>query len=154
MCVTIFATVLCLQPESSLSVLSPRLAAVGGSMTAVGDLDLGGGSSAAPTGAEVLASRVRAASGADASSLAGAHSSLNTFTKMTLDEYVKVKGGNRVINKILIANNGIAAVKAIRSMRRSVTQPHNQAQRGRSAEQRCTAAFARVSPPHSVCLTR
>ena len=86
-------------------------------MTTVGDLDLGG--SAAPTGAEVLASRVRAASGADASSLAGAHSSLNTFTKMTLDEYVKVKGGNRVINKILIANNGIAAVKAIRSMRRS-----------------------------------
>lgn len=151
MCVSITATILFLQPESSLSVLSPRLAAVGGSMTAVGDLDLGGGSSAAPTGAEVLASRVRAASGADAASLAGAHSSLNTFTKMTLDEYVKVKGGNRVINKILIANNGIAAVKAIRSMRRSEHR-HTQAgtARCRSHAQRCTAALAHVPPLHSV----
>jgi len=45
-------------------------------------------------------------------------SSLNSFTKLSLDEYVKSKGGNRIIRKILIANNGIAAVKAIRSMRR------------------------------------
>eukprot|EP00178_Gracilaria_changii_P014241 TRINITY_DN402_c0_g1_i1.p1 TRINITY_DN402_c0_g1~~TRINITY_DN402_c0_g1_i1.p1 ORF type:complete len:2462 (+),score=353.38 TRINITY_DN402_c0_g1_i1:1194-8579(+) len=35
-----------------------------------------------------------------------------------LHKYVKRLGGKRVISKILIANNGIAAVKAIRSIRR------------------------------------
>jgi len=64
----------------------------------------------------LASSRVRTASGGDASALG--KSSLHSFTKMSLDEYVRAKGGNRVISKILIANNGIAAVKAIRSMRR------------------------------------
>ncbi|PXF48372.1 Acetyl-CoA carboxylase [Gracilariopsis chorda] len=36
----------------------------------------------------------------------------------SLQNYVKQLGGKRVIRKILIANNGIAAVKAIRSIRR------------------------------------
>ncbi|XP_022238321.1 acetyl-CoA carboxylase-like [Limulus polyphemus] len=40
------------------------------------------------------------------------------FTVATPEEFVKRFGGNRVINKILIANNGIAAVKCMRSIRR------------------------------------
>ncbi|GJQ13401.1 hypothetical protein GpartN1_g5192.t1 [Galdieria partita] len=36
----------------------------------------------------------------------------------TIEEYVKLCQGKRVIRKVLIANNGIAAVKAIRSMRK------------------------------------
>jgi len=36
----------------------------------------------------------------------------------TVAEFVKNSGGNKVIEKILIANNGIAAVKAIRSIRK------------------------------------
>ncbi|XP_074643040.1 acetyl-CoA carboxylase-like isoform X2 [Tubulanus polymorphus] len=36
----------------------------------------------------------------------------------TPEEFVHKFGGNRVINKVLIANNGIAAVKCIRSVRR------------------------------------
>ena len=38
----------------------------------------------------------------------------------TVSSYVKELGGNksRVIEKVLIANNGVAAVKAIRSIRR------------------------------------
>ena len=36
----------------------------------------------------------------------------------TCEEFVKSHGGKRVITKILIANNGIAAVKCIRSIRR------------------------------------
>jgi hypothetical protein len=36
----------------------------------------------------------------------------------SLDEYVGRLGGNRVIRKVLIANNGIAAVKAIRFLRK------------------------------------
>ncbi|CAC5416435.1 ACACA [Mytilus coruscus] len=36
----------------------------------------------------------------------------------TPEEFVKRFGGNRVINKVLIANNGIAAVKCMRSIRR------------------------------------
>lgn len=36
----------------------------------------------------------------------------------SLDEYVEFTGGTRVIRKVLIANNGIGAVKAIRSMRK------------------------------------
>jgi hypothetical protein len=38
--------------------------------------------------------------------------------KDILEEYVKNHGGQRVITKILIANNGMAATKAILSMRR------------------------------------
>ncbi|EGC30161.1 acetyl-CoA carboxylase [Dictyostelium purpureum] len=37
---------------------------------------------------------------------------------MELEEYIKLLGGDKIINKILIANNGIAAVKAIRSVRK------------------------------------
>ena len=36
----------------------------------------------------------------------------------SLEEYVKARGGNRVIRKVLIANNGMAATKSIISMRR------------------------------------
>ena len=35
-----------------------------------------------------------------------------------VDEFVRRRGGQRPIRKVLIANNGIAAVKAIRSLRR------------------------------------
>jgi len=34
-----------------------------------------------------------------------------------VEDYVKAKGGNRVIRKVLIANNGMAATKSILSMR-------------------------------------
>ncbi|XP_076754635.1 acetyl-CoA carboxylase isoform X3 [Xylocopa sonorina] len=40
------------------------------------------------------------------------------FTIATPEEFVHRFGGTRVINKILIANNGIAAVKCMRSIRR------------------------------------
>ena len=36
----------------------------------------------------------------------------------TPEEFVKKFGGTRTINKVLIANNGIAAVKCMRSIRR------------------------------------
>eukprot|EP00961_Rhodomonas_salina_P181480 2449360-Rhodomonas_salina.2 len=36
----------------------------------------------------------------------------------SLEEYVKHHGGDKPISRILIANNGIAAVKGIRSMRK------------------------------------
>lgn len=36
----------------------------------------------------------------------------------TTEEFVKRFGGTRVINRVLIANNGIAAVKCMRSIRR------------------------------------
>ena len=35
-----------------------------------------------------------------------------------MDEYVFSHGGNKVIKKILVANNGISAVKGIRSIKR------------------------------------
>jgi acetyl-CoA carboxylase / biotin carboxylase 1 len=40
------------------------------------------------------------------------------FLLATTEEFVKRFGGIRPINKILIANNGIAAVKCMRSIRR------------------------------------
>ncbi|CAH1987134.1 unnamed protein product [Acanthoscelides obtectus] len=40
------------------------------------------------------------------------------FTVATPEEFVKRFNGTRVINKVLIANNGIAAVKCMRSIRR------------------------------------
>ncbi|NEU34603.1 hypothetical protein GN156_28530, partial [bacterium LRH843] len=40
------------------------------------------------------------------------------FTVGTPEEYVRRFKGTRVINKVLIANNGIAAVKCMRSVRR------------------------------------
>ncbi|XP_065368602.1 acetyl-CoA carboxylase isoform X2 [Calliphora vicina] len=40
------------------------------------------------------------------------------FHIATTEEFVKKFGGTRVINKVLIANNGIAAVKCMRSIRR------------------------------------
>ncbi|KAJ9595496.1 hypothetical protein L9F63_013318, partial [Diploptera punctata] len=40
------------------------------------------------------------------------------FTVGTPEEFVRRFGGTKVINKILIANNGIAAVKCMRSIRR------------------------------------
>ena len=35
----------------------------------------------------------------------------------SLEEYVKDRGGKRAIHKVLVANNGIGAVKCIRSIR-------------------------------------
>ena len=40
------------------------------------------------------------------------------FHIATTEEFVKKFGGTRVINRVLIANNGIAAVKCMRSIRR------------------------------------
>lgn len=40
------------------------------------------------------------------------------FTVATPEEFVRRFGGSKVINKVLIANNGIAAVKCMRSVRR------------------------------------
>ncbi|XP_049793738.1 acetyl-CoA carboxylase isoform X1 [Schistocerca nitens] len=40
------------------------------------------------------------------------------FTVATPEEFVRRFGGTKVINKVLIANNGIAAVKCMRSVRR------------------------------------
>lgn len=40
------------------------------------------------------------------------------FHIATTEEFVKRFGGTRVINRVLIANNGIAAVKCMRSIRR------------------------------------
>jgi acetyl-CoA carboxylase / biotin carboxylase 1 len=40
------------------------------------------------------------------------------YHKMPLDEYIRQRGGARVISRILVANNGLAAVKGIRSLRR------------------------------------
>ncbi|XP_013400503.1 acetyl-CoA carboxylase isoform X2 [Lingula anatina] len=44
--------------------------------------------------------------------------SVKDFLVATPEEFVKRFGGNKVINKVLIANNGIAAVKCMRSVRR------------------------------------
>ncbi|RLN37492.1 hypothetical protein BBO99_00001939 [Phytophthora kernoviae] len=41
----------------------------------------------------------------------------NPLTYANIEEYVRLQQGNRVIKSILIANNGISAVKAIRSIR-------------------------------------
>jgi len=38
-------------------------------------------------------------------------------TSQTVEDYVQARGGNRVIRKVLIANNGMAATKSILSMR-------------------------------------
>lgn len=40
------------------------------------------------------------------------------YSHMSLDDYVKHMGGTRSLSRVLIANNGIAAVKAIRSIRK------------------------------------
>mmetsp|Transcript_14117 Transcript_14117/g.18420 ORF Transcript_14117/g.18420 Transcript_14117/m.18420 type:complete len:163 (+) Transcript_14117:2-490(+) len=43
---------------------------------------------------------------------------MNSPNFRTVDEYVAERDGDRSIKKVLIANNGIGAVKAIRSIRR------------------------------------
>lgn len=48
----------------------------------------------------------------------GSTSLRNDLILATPEEFVKRFGGSKVINKILIANNGIAAVKCMRSIRR------------------------------------
>ena len=40
------------------------------------------------------------------------------FFDMDLDQYVRHCGGKHAISRVLIANNGIAATKAIRSIKR------------------------------------
>jgi hypothetical protein len=42
----------------------------------------------------------------------------STCTFSSIEEYVEELGGKRVIKKVLIANNGISAIKAIRSIRK------------------------------------
>jgi hypothetical protein len=41
-----------------------------------------------------------------------------SVSSLALQEYVKNKGGARIIDTVLIANNGIAAVKCMRSIRK------------------------------------
>lgn len=36
----------------------------------------------------------------------------------SVEDFVEAKGGDHVIRKVLIANNGIGAIKAIRSVRK------------------------------------
>lgn len=36
----------------------------------------------------------------------------------SVEEFVRERGGSRAIKRVLIANNGISAVKAIRSIRK------------------------------------
>ncbi len=43
---------------------------------------------------------------------------IDVTQRMTLREFVETHNGRRVIDKILIANNGIAALKAIRSIKK------------------------------------
>jgi acetyl-CoA carboxylase / biotin carboxylase 1 len=50
------------------------------------------------------------------STVEDAPATLNVASK-ALEEYVKSRGGDRVIKKVLIANNGMAATKSIISMR-------------------------------------
>ncbi|XP_076444830.1 LOW QUALITY PROTEIN: acetyl-CoA carboxylase-like [Babylonia areolata] len=48
----------------------------------------------------------------------GKRAHVKDFSVATPEEFVKSFGGDTVINKVLIANNGIAAVKCMRSVRR------------------------------------
>jgi hypothetical protein len=47
---------------------------------------------------------------------AASHPTTSPFSSVA--DYVKALGGTRVVKRVLIANNGIGAVKAIRSIRR------------------------------------
>ncbi len=49
---------------------------------------------------------------------ASALEALDTTTWDTIEQYVEYHGGSRVIRRVLIANNGIAAVKCMQSMRK------------------------------------
>lgn len=96
--------------------LRSKAAAVGAAATArraAGASNLVGAATspatAAPAGATAL--RAAAVSPVDAAAVA----SSDAVAK--LEEYVKAMGGDKVIRKILIANNGMAATKAILSMR-------------------------------------
>jgi len=42
----------------------------------------------------------------------------NLIQFRTVEDYIRFIGGKHIIEKILIANNGIGAVKAIRSIRK------------------------------------
>lgn len=57
-------------------------------------------------------------SGVHLSQDAEANGSTKDFIVATPEEFVSRFGGTHVINNILIANNGIAAVKCMRSIRR------------------------------------
>ncbi|XP_076466128.1 acetyl-CoA carboxylase-like isoform X2 [Babylonia areolata] len=54
----------------------------------------------------------------DTSSSKGKRAYIKDFCVATPEEFVKSFGGDVIINKVLIANNGIAAVKCMRSVRR------------------------------------
>lgn len=45
------------------------------------------------------------------------HAPTNTKKRALVDDFVKKMGGKRTLQRILIANNGMAATKAILSMR-------------------------------------
>ena len=51
----------------------------------------------------------------------------NSFYFATIEEFVKRFDGNRVIKRVLIASNGIAALKFIRSIRRWCREIFNDA---------------------------
>ena len=52
------------------------------------------------------------------SATSGRLSVLDAPQPKSITEYIKLRGGKNQISRVLIANNGIAAVKAIRSIRR------------------------------------
>eukprot|EP00954_Amorphochlora_amoebiformis_P020009 1336188-Amorphochlora_amoeboformis.AAC.1 len=70
----------------------------------------------------------------------------------SIEEYVKDKGGKRVIRRILIANNGIAAVKGIRSMQKwstSIRPVHVDVQ-GNVALAEFNGAFIAMATPDDI----
>ena len=85
---------------------------------------MAGAAAAAPG---MAAATVAAASAAASASPAPAR----TFANM--DAFVAHVGARRAVRKVLIANNGIAAVKAIRSIRRWAYETF-----GNEREVRCT----------------
>lgn len=69
----------------------------------------------------------------------------------SVESFVTAVGGRRVIKKVLIANNGIAAVKAIRSIRRWAyeTFGNEREVRGKGREGEASAGPGGECVPHS-----
>ena len=80
---------------------------------------------------------------------AGTSAPVPTFESM--DDYVTRLGGKRAFRKVLIANNGIAAVKAIRSVRRWAYETFGDARLVRCGCWRC---HMRVVVVHTVAAWR
>ena len=66
---------------------------------------------------EAATKRIHEQFESDEYSPAAIHAATTSSTQ-TLEDYVKDRGGKRVIRRVLIANNGMAATKAILSLRR------------------------------------